>query len=291
MKELILGIVQAQPIQGDSEATLQMMELTIVQYGKEGRNVDVLVFPELFITGYLPELWERIPNAQDEEVWLHRLTKAAREAGLWLVFGHPSYRVRPQATPAPAPENSSEGGLGVLTNAASLVSPGGVIGTYAKMHLFGEEAHTFLAGSEIPVWDTPWGRVAVQICYDIEFPETARIAALQGADVLINISNNMSPFGEYHRLYTQVRAMENTFFVANVNRVGPEKSIDFCGGSCVAHPDGTWLLEATPEAGVYVVELDLAQRSQAEPAVQYLKQRRPQAYGLLAQVGGSIKLK
>lgn len=288
MKDFILGIVQEQPIQGNIEATLQMMESAILQSGKHGRKVDLLVFPELFITGYLPELWERVPTAGEEEKWLERLTDAAREQDLWLVFGHPSYRVRPQTVAENDPDdlndlNDQDDQDDVLTNAASLVSPSGVVGTYAKMHLFGDEAKTFVSGTEIPVWDTPWGRVAVQICYDIEFPETARIAALQGADMLMNISNNMSPFGEYHRLYTQVRAMENTLFVANVNRVGPEKSIDFCGGSCVAHPNGTWLLEATPDAGLYVVNVALAQRSQVDPAVQYLKQRRPQAYGLLTQ--------
>lgn len=278
MAKFTLALYQGHPVTGDIEATLRKME-TVAESARH-RNVDLLVFPELFVTGYLPELWERIPDANEEDKWLTRLTTVAQKMGLWMVFGHPSFLVRPEP-----PLDRSKGrfsGRG-MTNAASLIAPGRVVGTYAKVHLYGDESKTFIYGSEFPVWDTIFGRVALQICYDVEFPEAARVAAIQGADLLINIANNMVPYGEHHVLFTMARALENGIFVATVNRTAEENGILFCGQSCVAHPQGTWLLKQGEEEGLFCVELDLKERDVLDASVQYLAHRRPEVYSKIIQ--------
>lgn len=277
MTSFKIGVYQGKPVPGDTLQTLQLMENVIAE--AEEKKVRLLAFPELFITGYLPELWERVPTQAEEEEWMNRLTLSARKHDMWIVFGHPSYRVKPLN---PVDNRTSPHVPEPFTNAVTLLSPDGVVGTYAKVHLFGDEPKTFVYGSEFPVWDTPFGRVALQSCYDIEFPESARIAAVQGAELLINPANNMSPFGEHHRRYSMVRAMENSLFVATVNRVGPEKDIDFCGATCVAHPEGKWLLETDREEGLQTTQIDLSDIASLDPSVHYLSQRRPALYTALA---------
>lgn len=267
-----IALVQDEPILGDVDGTLALMEQKIYECGSNGQGAEIVAFPELFITGYLPEHWVRIPTAEDERAWLERLQHAAAANDVWIVVGHPSYRVA-------VSEVSTEP---VLTNAASLISPSGVVGTYAKVHLYGDEEKTFVSGRQWPTWDTPWGRIAIQICYDIEFPESARMAGMQNADVLINISANMIPYSEHHRIFAQARAMENAMFVVCLNRTGIENDIHFCGGSCVAHPNTTWLLTSKEEPGVYFVQVPIHERRTLEDCVQYIPKRRSGAYSALA---------
>lgn len=261
-------LVQDEPILGNPDATLDKMERLVKQAKAATPDTDCILFPELFISGYLPRHWPAIPSKEDETNWFTRLCAIATNEQVWLVVGHPSYRV-PCANTKENP----------LTNAASLISSTGeIVGTYAKVHLYGEEEDTFHSGTQWPVWNTPWGRIALQICYDIEFPESARMAALQHADVLFNISANMSPYGPYHELYCQSRAMENSMFVVCLNRTGVEDDLEFCGQSSVAHPNRMMLLTTGRETGIFTVHLPLQERHEMEDCVQYLSKRRPDTY-------------
>src|SRR5262245_46957119 len=79
---------------------------------------------------------------------------------------------------------------GDLYNAAALVGPDGVVGSYRKTHLWGIETGLYKAGDlGLPVYDTPVGRIGMLICYDAWFPECARIEALQGADLICMPAN------------------------------------------------------------------------------------------------------
>lgn len=274
--------MQDEPTAGNMEANLVCMETYARQAGKNGLGVDLLVFPELFVTGYVPALWETYPTPADELAWRERLIAVARTEGIGIVYGHPSWggqNGEPRTMTPAAP--AGEGHALPLYNAASLVTGDGWVGTYAKVHLFGREKETFTAGADFPVWETPFGRISVQICYDLEFPEAARVAALNGAELLVYPSNNMIPYARHHEYFTMARAMENQVFVATVNRTGRESDIVFCGGSCVAHPDGTWLIQPVFQAGLYVCDVNLDDRQRLDEAVNYLVHRRPETYGAL----------
>ena len=83
---------------------------------------------------------------------------------------------------------------GRLYNSAVAVGPDGHIGTYRKNHLWAAENLFFEPGDlGVPVWHTPYGRIAAMICYDAWFPEIFRMAAVQGAD-LICIPNKLGPY-------------------------------------------------------------------------------------------------
>lgn len=276
-----LGLVQDTPVVRDIEGTLAQMEQYAVEAGCHGRQVNLLAYPELYPTGYFPEYWERRPTPQDELDWLARMQDIAEQEQLWIVFGHPSYRAQTQlhGTSRYGVEMAGDGHDLPLYNAASLMSPEGLVGTYAKVHLFGREAESFVPGDVFPVWQTPWGRLAVQICFDIEFPEGARVAGLNGAQIILFPADNMHPFGPWHRTFAAARALENRVFAATVNRLGAEFDTDFCGGSCCMHPTGEWLIEAQPDPGLYVCDINVAELADMDDTIDYYRLRRPGLYG------------
>jgi len=139
---------------------------------------------------------------------------------------------------------SEAGQDGRLYNSAMLVDPGGVRAVYRKAHLWDAEADFFAAGDQpSPVVDTRYGRIAMMICYDAEFPEWVRLPALAGAELLAVPTNwpaEPLPAEERPMVTTniQVAAFANRMFIAAACRCGDERGVSWTGGSVIAGPDG-----------------------------------------------------
>jgi predicted amidohydrolase len=133
---------------------------------------------------------------------------------------------------------------GQVFNSAVVVDPDGVRAVYRKAHLWDAEADFFVPGdAEPPVADTRHGRIAVMICYDVEFPEWVRLPALAGADLLAVPTNwpaEPVPPGERPMVVAnvQVAAFANRMFVAAACRCGAERGVSWTGCSLIAGPDG-----------------------------------------------------
>jgi predicted amidohydrolase len=136
------------------------------------------------------------------------------------------------------------GNDGLLYNSAAIVGPAGVLATYRKAHLWDEEKHVFTPGDgPPPVVDTPAGRIGVCICYDLEFPEWARLAALAGADLLaapVNWPRLDRPPGERPNevVKAQADAAVNGMWIAVADRCGTERGVEWTGGSLIVDPGG-----------------------------------------------------
>ncbi|MGX1196977.1 nitrilase-related carbon-nitrogen hydrolase [Parvibaculum sp. MBR-TMA-1.3b-4.2] len=161
-----------------------------------------------------------------------------------------------------------------LFNTAAVIGPGGLLMAYRKTHLWCDDLAIFRPGSEVAVADAGGYRLGALICYDVEFPEPARLAAARGADVIALSNGNMDPYGEVHRRAVAVRAQENQLFLAVANRVGDGKGMSFAGGSMVAGPDGGTLLEMGTEEGIGSVEIDLDRIGLSRRDYCYLDERR-----------------
>ena len=129
-----------------------------------------------------------------------------------------------------------------LHNSAVLVAPG-VTGCYRKTHLWNKEKLLYEPGQELPVFDTPLGRIGVLICYDAWFPEAARTLALKGAQMLCVPSNAPDDWvpEEQRRggltmlnVHAIAHANANRLFVACANRIGD----GYLGRSCIVDPTG-----------------------------------------------------
>jgi predicted amidohydrolase len=189
---------------------------------------------------------------------------------------------------------------GQVRNSAALVDTEGVRAVYRKAHLWDRESEVFLAGDMPPaVVQTELGRIAVMVCYDLEFPEWVRSPALAGAQLLAAPSNwpavavaEGQQAGEVVRV--QANACVNRMFVAVCDRTGTERGVDWIGGSVIAGLDGARM--AAPPAGggeaLVLADCDLAladdKRVSANNDV--LADRRPELYGpLVAEAALSVR--
>lgn len=199
----------------------------------------LVVLPELANTGYVFEtraeaftLAENVPDGPTTRAWL----EAAATHNMVIVAG------------------ITERDGDRLYNAAVVVGPTGHIGTYRKNHLWGAEKLFFEPGNRgMPVFPIGAGRIACAICYDIWFPETFRLAALQGADLLC-VPTNWVPMPQQPNnlpVMANILAMggahANSVFVAASDRVGHERGQPFLGNSVIVSHNG-WPLAGPASA-------------------------------------------
>jgi len=169
----------------------------------------------------------------------------------------------------------------IYDSAIWLDAAGNIAGVYRKLHLYDafgfKESDKFQPGEDLaPLIDCGSAKAGTLICYDLRFPEMARMLALQGANVLI------APSGwvqgdlkvEHWQTMIKARALENGCFVVAPNQVGNI----YTGHSMVVDPLGRTLLDLEQSEGLSVVELDLDLVSQVREKLPLLKNRRGEVY-------------
>lgn len=146
---------------------------------------------------------------------------------------------------------------------------------YRKTHLWGSDVGVFAPGDSFAVCRWNGVTVGLLICYDIEFPETARALARLQADLLIVTNGNMDPYGAVHRRAIVARAMENQVFALLVNRCGAGAgSLSFPGESALVDPFGELLAEAAREEAIVRADIDLTRIAQSRARYRYLEDAR-----------------
>lgn len=223
----------------------------------------LLVAPEMAATGYA--IWPDIPRLAEprDGAIVRHLQQIAREAAITVVAGFPE----------------REGGT--VYNAAALVKPAGAVTIYRKCHLFGpDERVAFSAGGAHPALvDVGGMRTAMLICYDVEFPEMVRRAALAGAELIVvpTALPRGAPAARVSGAMVPTRAFENHVFVVYADLCGEENGTAYQGGSAIAAPDGESLTRAGMLETLLITELDPA-RYAAMELDPYLEDRRPDLY-------------
>ncbi|HEY1574122.1 MAG TPA: nitrilase family protein [Pseudonocardiaceae bacterium] len=141
---------------------------------------------------------------------------------------------------------------GAVFNSAVVLDDSGLRAAYRKVHLWDTEKLVFQAGDEPPPVVAATGvRLGVMICYDLEFPEWVRMAALAGAQLLCvptNWPRFPRPAGQrpIEVVRAQAAASVNRMFLAACDRVGAERGVDWVGGSVIVDADGWPLAGPTP---------------------------------------------
>ncbi|MGQ4274915.1 nitrilase-related carbon-nitrogen hydrolase [Terrihabitans sp. B22-R8] len=174
------------------------------------------------------------------------------------------------------PEVDPETGL--YYNSAVLIGRDGVIGVHRKTHPYISEPKWAAAGDlGHRVFETEIGRISLLICMDVHFFETARLAALEGADVICHISNWLAE--RTPAPYWISRAFENGCYLIESNRWGFERGVQFSGGTCIIAPDATILDVIDRGDGIAYAEIDPAlARARTIEGETVLHQRRPELY-------------
>jgi len=183
----------------------------------------------------------------------------------------------------------SEKARATIYNTAVFIGPDGLIGKYRKMYLpthsvFEEKRH-FRSGNQIAVFDTPLGKIGLCICYDIFFPEVARMVRLQGAELIVCISASPAVRRSYFEILTAARAIENTAFLAYVNLVGVEDGLQFWGGSRLVSPTGDLLAKAKYDEEDFVLcDVRYSDLRSAEAFIPTLRDLRPELFDQLKRL-------
>ncbi|MEB2501947.1 carbon-nitrogen hydrolase family protein [Burkholderia sp. BCCIQ04A] len=152
---------------------------------------------------------------------------------------------------------------------------GDLVLRYRKTHLWASDVGVFTPGDRFVT--CPWNglTVGLLICYDIEFPETARAIGALDADLLIVTNGNMDPFGPVHRRAIAARAMENQMFALMVNRCGSgDDDLTFAGQSALVDPFGESRLELGRDEAVVQTSLDLTRLEASREHYSYLHDAR-----------------
>jgi predicted amidohydrolase len=205
-------------------------------------DFDLLVLPEMFTTGYLFESREElIPFAEEvpEGETTQQLIAVARQKNAHIVG------------------SIVEIGGDHVYNTAVVVGPEGLVGRHRKIHLPRFEVPLFDRGSDLQVFDLNGVRVGVVLCFEAWFPETSRILALKGAQVLCHPANFGGPWSLD---MIRVRAMENVVYTVTANRIGREHQggidAEFRGESQIVNCEGDVLLRADDQQVFAVLEID-----------------------------------
>ncbi len=276
---MLVAAAQIEPKLAEPERNLEACLAKLEEAAAAG--AELLVLPECAIPGYMFEsaeealpFAEEVPGPSSE-----LLERESRRLGMHVVCG--------------LLERDGD----TLRNAAVLVGPDGLVGTYRKTHLpfLGVDRFVF-PGDELTVYDTPLGRIGVEICYDLRFPEVTRTLALRGADIVAHPTNFPIAAKLQTELITVARAAENRIYLLTANRVGKERLGEFCGWSQIVDPYGTRLAEAgETEEALLVADVDVEKARDKDYVIPgeyelYLfGHRRPELYGAIVEETQAVK--
>jgi 5-aminopentanamidase len=258
-----IALYQCPPLPLNVSANLQRLALQASDAVAQG--ADLLVCPEMFLTGYNigADACTSLAEARDGYSAEH-VAAIAKTSGIAILYGYP--------------ERSSEG---EIYNAVQLIDAQGTsLCHYRKTHLYGDlDKSMFAAGQDdFPVVELNGWRLGLLICYDVEFPENTRRLALAGADLILVPTANMEPYDFVADVTVRARAFENQCYVVYANYCGSEGDIHYCGLSSICAPDGSRMALAAKDEAMIFATLDRPLMEDARAATPYFKDRRPGLY-------------
>jgi predicted amidohydrolase len=264
-----VAAAQLAPTIADLEANRTLALGAIADAVRAG--ADVVVLPELITSGYMlasPEEARSVAITTDHEILREWAAEAAR-ADIVLAGGF-----------------CELGEDGNVYNSAAVFDSTGLRAVYRKLHLWDAEELIFQPGADPPpVIDTRVGRIAMVICYDLEFPELTRSVALAGAQLLLVPTNWPlvdRPAGERppEVLIAMAAARVNRMAIVCADRVGPERGMEWTGGATIVGADG-WVAAESREPGLLSadIDLELALDKRLTEHADAFADRRPEMYG------------
>ncbi|KAG7467201.1 hypothetical protein MATL_G00150790 [Megalops atlanticus] len=245
-----------------------------------GQGAKVVVLPECFNspygTNFFTEYAEKIPGPSTQV-----LSEAAKENAVYLVGGS-------------IPEEDG----GKLYNTCPVFSPDGtLLLKHRKIHLFDidvpgkirfQESETLSPGNSFSVFDTPFCKIGVGICYDMRFAELAQIYTKRGCQLLVYPGAfNMTTGPAHWELLQRGRAVDNQVYVATASPARDETaSYVAWGHSTVVNPWGEVITKAGPEEAVVYADIDLQYLSEVRQQIPISSQRRTDLYSTSAAIEG-----
>jgi len=227
-----IAVAQIACTLGDFDANLRKIRDFVARAKRSG--AELVIFPEMTDTGYSMPVIKKHARAWKNGA-VSDLEKVAKENSIAIVAG------------------ISDRDADSIFNAQVLVnSKGEILAKYRKTHLVTaaplDERICLSPGNEFVTCQIDNFKVGLSICYDLRFPEMARMLVVKhGANVIVNSSAWPVVRGEHLRILALARAVENQSYFAIANRVGTDDGVTFFGSSMIIDPSGNVLASASPD--------------------------------------------
>jgi predicted amidohydrolase len=273
MTKLVTALIQMR-VTADKAGNLRAAGDWVSRCASQGAALVIL--PEMFCCPYDSAAFPKYAETEGGPAWL-ALSAAAQRGQVYLVGGS-------------MPEIDA---AGQIFNTCYIFDPQGrQIGKHRKMHLFDiditngqrfRESDTLSAGSQVTVIDTNFGRLGVAICYDLRFPELARLMALQGAKILAYPGAfNMTTGPAHWEILFRTRALDNQVYMLGCAPARDESSAYISyGHSLVVSPWGSLVAQMNAEEGHLLAEIDLQELERVRRELPLLQHRRTDVYALV----------
>lgn len=257
-----IALIQAATWLGQPQKNRESLSANLQQALKD--KVDTVIFPETWNVGFFPENIEEL--AEDVE---------ASDSLKWMMESAKAYHINIVGGSIAVREGNK-----IFNRCYIINRQGKIVYHYDKGHLFspGKEPLYFTAGEQNELFELDGISCAIQICYDIRFPELARKQALAGAKILFVPAQWPHPRSNHWIALSKARAIENQIYVVTCNGCGIVGNLVSCGHSSVYNPWGEELILAGEEEEIHVTELDITQVEEARSKIPVFQDRRPHLY-------------
>lgn len=231
-----LAVLQAPSPGGDLSAACQTIEQALASAA--AARATLLVVPEVFLPGYNHPDVARLALADDAPA-LEQLRQAARTAGTALVFGY------------------AEADAGRVYNTALCIGPDGRdLARYRKIQLYGpREKAIFTPGDRFVTFTLAGRKLALLICYDVEFAPHIATLASDGVEAILVPTANMMPFTHVGLRTVPAMAANHGLAIAYANFCGTEGDLTYVGGSVIAGPHGEVLAQAGEHPALLIADI------------------------------------
>ena len=272
MTKIKLALCQINVID-DKDANLENARLMI---NKASQKSDFIVLPEMFNCPYSNDKFIEYCEEEKGSYTLDKISSLALENNVYILAGS-------------IPEKEDD----KLFNTSYLFDrQGKIIAKHRKMHLFDidvkdkitfKESDVLTAGNEFTIADTEFGKVGIGICYDIRFPELARIMTENGALILFYPGAfNMTTGPAHWQLLFRSRALDNQVYCVGVApALNKDASYHSYGHSIVTSPWGEVLAEAGQKEETIFCEIDLSEIKKVREELPLLKNKREDLYKVI----------
>ena len=275
--DFTIAVLQHIPAPNNIAAALQRLQTSAAQAAAEG--CELMLVPECSITGYNQplETMQQVAITSDGET-TEAIAAICRQHNIAIAYGFAELAEPEEKAREKTREKTSEQ---QYFNCAQIIdADGNIAASYRKTHLWGELDRTlFTAGESLsPIVEINGWKTGLLICYDVEFPETARALALAGAELILVPTGLMQPWRDVAERLVPIRAYENQLYIAYCNYCGDEDDIIYEGGSCIAGPDGADLDRAEKQPALLTATLSKEAITKCRAALPYHRDRRPELY-------------
>lgn len=266
--KLTISLAQMAVAVAKPEENLKKAESFVVEAKRRGSLI--ICLPELWTTGLNWAYNDSAASRQDDTI--RRVSEMAKRHSVWISGSMLALDAN-----------------GKASNSSILFDPAGkAAATYRKTHLFSplQEDRHIAPGDSLELFDAPWGKTGLAVCYDIRFPELFRTYALKGAKIILSSMAFPASRVAHWQILVRARAIENQLFMVGTNQVGSEDFgkagvVGYCGHSVIIDPLGETLVEGSQEKEeLLTATIDTARVDEARRTIDYLKDRRTDLYDL-----------